>query len=202
MQEEQNTNKRPWRRLLKIVGINLGAMAVVILLLVWGLSLWLGSYTRHEERIEVPDLSGIEAEEAEYYLDRLGLKSMVIDSVYTDARRGSVIEQIPVAGLPVKKGRTIYLTINARSQRMVRMVDVREWSSRQAQSRLRELGFIVDSVKQVASEFDDLVLSVSASGAEVVPGKEYPYRTRVVVQVGSSHLQLVAENDSIEDEWF
>lgn len=202
MQEEQNTTQRPWRRFFKIAGINLGIMAVVIVLLLWGLSLWLGSYTHHEERIEVPDLSGIEVEEAEYYLDRLGLKSQVIDSVFTDARRGSVIEQLPVAGLPVKKGRIIYLTINAKTQRMVKMIDVREWSSRQAQSRLREVGFVIDSVKQVASEFDDLVLSVTADGSEVIPGKDYPYRTRVVVRVGSSQLQLVAENDSTESDWF
>lgn len=202
MQEEQNKSSRPWRRFFKIAGINLGIMVVVIVLILWILSLWLGAYTRHEERIDVPDLSGVEAEEAAYYLDRLGLKSMVIDSVYTDGRRGAVIEQMPVAGLPVKKGRIVYLTINAKSQRMVKMIDVREWSSRQAQSRLREVGFVIDSVKQVASEFDDLVLSVSANGAEVIPGKEYPFHTRVVVRVGSSHIQLVAENDSTESEWF
>lgn len=179
----------------------MAAMIVVAIGLLWGVSIWLGSYTRHDERIEVPDLSGVEANEAIYYLDRMGLKSLVIDSVYTEARPGSVIEQLPVAGLPVKKGRVIYLTINAYKTRMVRMVDVREWSSRQAQTRLRELGFNVE-VQQVASMFDDLVVGVTINGEDVVPGKEYPYHTKLVMNVGSSNLELVAENDSTEEDWF
>lgn len=206
MQEEQNNKKGPLRQFFKIAGINFGVMILVIIALLWGVSMWLDSYTHHDERIEVPDLSGIEAEEASYYLERLGLEAEVIDSVYSDARPGSVIEQLPVAGLPVKKGRVIYLTINAKSQRMVKMVDVREWSSRQAQTRLRELGFIIDSIKHVASEFDDLVLSVTTKGSDIVPGKEYPYRTRVVMHVGSSKIELspiddTMVNDSTVGDW-
>ena len=86
MQEEQNNKKGPWRRFFKIVGINFGVMILVIIALLWCVSLWLDGYTHHDERIEVPDLSGIEAEEASYYLERLGLQSEVIDSVYSDAR--------------------------------------------------------------------------------------------------------------------
>lgn len=202
MQKEQNKTKGPWGHFLKVFGINIGLLIVAVLALVWALSAWLDVYTRHDERINVPDLTGIEADEATAFLERMGLNATVIDSVYTDARPGSVIEQLPAAGLPVKNGRMIYLTINAKSQRMVKMADVREWSSRQAQTRLRELGFIVDSVKQVASEFDDLVLSVTTNGSEVIPGKEYPYHTRLVMRVGSTHVEIEANNDSIENEWF
>lgn len=176
-------------------------MIVVIIALLWGLGAWLDSYTRHDERIDVPDLYGVEAQEAIYCLDRLGLKALVIDSVYVDARPGAVIEQLPVAGLPVKTGRIIYLTINAYKTRMVRMVNVLEWSSRQAQTRLNELGFKVE-IQHVASEFDDLVVGVTINDENVVPGREYPYRSKVVMNVGSSHIEIVAENDSIENEWF
>lgn len=186
----------------KVLLINLALMGIVSVLLLWSLSGYLSSYTHHDERIEVPELTGVLGEEAEYYLESIGLKSLVLDSVYTDARPGTVVEQTPVAGLPVKKGRIVYLTLNAKSVRMVKLVDVREWSSRQAQSKLSELGFVIDSVRQVACEFDDLVLGVNASGGnELVPGREYPYRTHVVVRVGSTHIALVAENDSTESAW-
>ncbi len=202
MQTKEKNTKGPLGHFLKVFGLNLGLLVVVVIALVWALSAWLDVYTRHDERIDVPDLTGIESDEATLYLEKMGLKASVIDSVYTDARPGSVIEQLPAAGIPVKSGRMIYLTINAKSARMIKMVDVREWSSRQAQTRLRELGFVIDSVKQVASEFDDLVLSVTAKGSEVVPGREYPYHTRLVMRVGSTHLELEANNDSIENEWF
>lgn len=186
----------------KVLLINFALMGVVVALLLWGLSSYLSSYTHHDERIEVPELTGVLGEDAEYYLESIGLKSLVLDSVYTDARPGTVVEQTPVAGLPVKKGRIIYLTLNAKSVRMVKLVDVREWSSRQAQSKLRELGFVIDSVRQVPCEFDDLVLGVNATGgSELVPGREYPYHSHVVVRVGSTHVAMVAENDSTESAW-
>ena len=186
----------------KVLLIHLGLLLVVTLLLLWALSAYLRSYTHHDERVEVPALSGVLAEEAEYYLESLGLEPMIVDSVYTDARPGVVVEQMPVAGLPVKRGRVIYLTVNAKTVRMVKLADVREWSSRQAQSKLRELGFVIDSVRQVPCEFDDLVLGVNfPKGGELVPGKEYPYHTHVVVRVGSQHVAIEAQNEEIENSW-
>lgn len=201
MANENKGRKSSWGYFGKMVGINILIIIAITLLLLTGLSMWLDSYTRHSERVEVPSLVGIPAGDAARYLEQAGLKSMVIDSVYADARPGSVIEQMPAAGLPVKKGRIVYLTINALGVRMVKMLEVREGGSRQALSTLRSLGFKVDSVKQVASDMDDLVLSVSADGVEMEPGREYPVGTRVVVRVGSSHVEIEPENDETEEAW-
>lgn len=201
MANENKGRKSSWGYFGKMVGINILIIIAITLLLLTGLSMWLDSYTRHSERVEVPSLVGIPADDAARYLEQAGLKSMVIDSVYADARPGSVIEQMPAAGLPVKKGRIVYLTINALGVRMVKMLEVREGGSRQALSTLRSLGFKVDSVKQVASDMDDLVLSVSTDGVEMEPGREYPVGTRVVVRVGSSHVEIEPENDETEEAW-
>lgn len=201
MANENKGRKSSWGYFGKMVGINILIIIAITLLLLTGLSMWLDSYTRHSERVEVPSLVGILADDAARYLEQAGLKSMVIDSVYADARPGSVIEQMPAAGLPVKKGRIVYLTINALGVRMVKMLEVREGGSRQALSTLRSLGFKVDSVKQVASDMDDLVLSVSTDGVEMEPGREYPVGTRVVVRVGSSHVEIEPENDETEEAW-
>lgn len=201
MANENKGRKGSWGYFGKMVGINILIIIAITLLLLTGLSMWLDSYTRHSERVEVPSLVGIPAGDAARYLEQAGLKSMVIDSVYADARPGSVIEQMPAAGLPVKKGRIVYLTINALGVRMVKMLEVREGGSRQALSTLRSLGFKVDSVKQVASDMDDLVLSVSTDGVEMEPGREYPVGTRVVVRVGSSHVEIEPENDETEEAW-
>lgn len=201
-----NDNKKDGRRgswlyFGQMVGINLFIIIALVVLLLTCLSLWLDSYTRHTERVEVPTLQGVPVADADRYLEQVGLKCMVIDSVYADARPGSVIEQMPAAGLPVKKGRIVYLTINAVGVRMVKMLEVREGGSRQALSTLRSLGFVVDSVRQVASEMDDLVLSVTTDGSEMEPGREYPIGTRVVVRVGSSHMELEPENSEAEEAW-
>lgn len=201
MAKDNNSRKSSWSYFGKMVGINILIIIALTLLFLTGLSMWLDSYTRHSERVDVPSLIGIPADDAARYLEQAGLKSMVIDSVYADARPGSVVEQMPTAGLPVKKGRIVYLTINSIGVRKVKMLEVREGGSRQALSTLRSLGFVVDSVKQVASEMDDLVLSVSADGVEMEPGVEYPVGTRVVVRVGSTHVQIEPKNDETEEAW-
>lgn len=181
---------------LSIVGIIVATVAVLTCL-----SLWMNSYTHHNERVEVPRLAGLPAPEAERILEDAGLKSMIIDSVYADITPGAVVEQLPTAGLPVKKGRIVYLTINALGVRMVKMQEVREGGSRQALSTLRSLGFKVDSIRQVPSEMHDLVLSVTVGDQEMVPGAEYPYGTHVVVSVGNSKLELEPVNEETEEQW-
>lgn len=201
MAKENNGRKSSWGYFGKMVGINILIIIALTILLLTGLSMWLDSYTRHSERVDVPSLVGIPAADAQRYLEQAGLKSMIVDSVYADARPGAVVEQMPAAGLPVKKGRIVYLTINAIGVRMVKMLEVREGGSRQALSTLRSLGFVVDSVKQVAYDMDDLVLSVSADGVEMEPGAEYPVGTRVVVRVGSTHVEIEPENTETEEAW-
>lgn len=205
LKEQNKTNGEGTKKRMsfwKILLINLSLMAVVIAVLLWLLSWFLASYTHHDESVKVPDLVGIPSDEAIEYLESIGLEGMAVDSVYSDARPGAVVEQTPVATLPVKNGRVVYLTVNAKTQRMVKLANVIEWSSRQALSKLREQGFIVDSVRQVPHEFDDLVLGVNfPRGGELVAGREYPYRTHVVVRVGSSHAAIVAENEEAEDAW-
>lgn len=200
-QDKQKIKKSQWGFFGKIVGINIFIIVVLVVLLLTCVTWWLDSYTRHSERVEVPSLQGIPVDEAQRYLEDKGLRALVIDSVYAKARPGSVIEQMPASGLPVKKGRIVYLTINAYGIRMIKMPNVLEGGSRQALTTLRTLGFVVDSVRQVADDHDDLVLSVTHQGVEVEPGREYPDGTHVVVCVGSTHIVLKPENEEQEDAW-
>lgn len=200
---KQNNSDRgsSWGYFGKILGLNVFIIVAILLVLIMCLSAWLNSYTRHSEHIDVPSLQGVLVDEAIQYLDSKGLKALVIDSVYADQRPGSVVEQLPAAGLPVKRGRIVYLTINALGVRMVKMQDVLDGGSRQAFSTLRSLGFVVDSVRQVASDKKDLVLSVTTGGVEMIPGREYPVGTRVVVHVGNPDLEIEAENEETEESW-
>jgi beta-lactam-binding protein with PASTA domain len=171
-------------------------MVVIVAAVIVGVTSWLGRYTHHDESVRVPVVGGMSVDEAMAALTDAGLVPMVIDSVYSDALPGTVIEQLPEGNLPVKLGRMVYLTINAYSRQMVVMPDLREWSSRQAQSRLQEAGFVVDSLVLVPYEYDDLVVSVSAGGRDVEPGHKYPIRTHLVLHVGTTR-DLWAETDSV-----
>ena len=177
------------KRFFSIIGINILIMIVLSIVMIFLLDSWLDSYTHHDESIIVPDVKGVADEEAMAILEEQALVPMVIDSLFADAAPGSVLEQLPEAGLPVKKGRIVYLTINAKSVRMILMPEVADFSSRQAKSILREAGFIVENVKLESSMYDDLALGVLINNQPAVVGHKYPYRSRVTLLVGSSEIE-------------
>ena len=198
---EQKTRRQQWAYLGKIVGLNvviIGALAAVLILC---LSMWLDSYTHHNESVTVPDLHGVDEATAMAALQQQGLLCEVVDSVHANARPGSVVEQIPAAGLPVKAGRIVYLTINAYARRMVKMKEVRNGPSRDALSTLNTLGFVVDSIRRVPNPYDDEVLHVMAGNVELEPGQEYPVGTHVVVHVGKATMEVDPVNEEIEMLW-
>jgi len=190
------------RKFFKYLGINVAIMVAIALVIIFSLTTWLKSYTHHNESVKVPEVIGLSDEEAFAYLENAGLRPMIIDSLYADAKPGAVIEQLPEGGLPVKLGRIVYLTVNAKSVRMIKMVDVEDFSSRQAKSLLREAGFVVDSIKYEPHEFDDLVLRARVGGETAVAGREYPIHTHVTLIVGSTQVAITPENDETEDAWF
>lgn len=190
------------KKFFKILGINVVIMIALVVIIIYGLTFWLKSYTHHNESISVPEVVGLIDEEAIFYLEQAGLKPMIIDSLYADALPGTVIEQLPEGGLPVKNGRIVYLTINAKSVKMITLPEVEDFSTRQARSYLREAGFVVEKVEYEPHEFDDLVLSVKIAGKTAKAGQQYPIRTHVVLVVGSSQLEIKPENDESENPWF
>ncbi len=195
--------------MLKNIGIVLLNL-VIMVCIVLGITLywvpdWLNDLTGHDERVVVPMVTGVSADSAIARLEAVGLQPLVIDTIYGDGcAPGEVIEQLPEGNLPVKPSRIVYLTINAYDVQKVAMPDVIQWSSRQAQSHLRELRFVADSIVYEPYEFDDLVLSVTPlrGRKEMEVGKLYPIRTHVILHVGSKTVAIEGKNDSTETAFF
>lgn len=208
-ESENNAKKSGLKKGLTTLGLHILLVIAVAMLLLFALSSWLDIYTHHGESVRVPDVIGMVEDDAIRSLEGAGLKAMVIDSVYSESvPRGAVIEQLPEGNLPVKLGRNVYLTVNAKAVRMIQMIDILEYSSRQARSRLIEKGFIVDSIHLVPNEFDDLVVKATLTGQDledsgIMAGEEFPWHTHVVLHVGSTRLAIEEKNDStLEGNFF
>ena len=197
-------NNAYMKNFFKVVGINVAIMIALVAIILTCLTYWLNSYTHHDESVTMPNVVGLSDDEAIYYLERAGLKPMVIDSVYgdADATLGAVIEQLPEGGMPVKNGRIVYLTINAKTVQMIKMIDVVNYSTRQARSELNQAKFIVEKIEYKPYEFDDLVLEVKKGDKVVLPGEMLPIRTRLTLVVGSTQVEITPENDESEDVFF
>lgn len=165
---------------------NLLAMALVTVLLIVGVWIGLGRYTHHGEEIIVPDVEGKLIGDVEYTLEIAGLQAVVVDSTY-DRRRpsGAIMVQLPKAGSKVKSGREIYLTINSRESPTVSLPDIADnCSLREAQDRLRQLGFRVGPVEYTNGD-KDWVYGVRCQGRTVMAGQRVPTDAVITLIVGS-----------------
>lgn len=149
----------------------------------------LNSYTRQGEQIAVPDLREVPLENAIQMLDNESLTYMVIDSVYRrNSQPGCVVEQTPKAGALVKKDRRIYLTINAKQERLVALPQACDMSVRQARSALEAAGFVISDIQYKPSEYKDLVLEVHCGARKLKEGDALPMQTALQLWVGSGSL--------------
>lgn len=100
---------RPFWANLLLIGVFLG--------ICFGLTfLWLNSYTRHNQKLELPDYRGTLLDSATEDAARKTFRMHVLDSIYIVGKRGhEVIQQNPPPGSLVKENRTIYVTITKKS---------------------------------------------------------------------------------------
>lgn len=201
-----------FKQVLKSLATNIILRNILLLvgvtgLLIWGVLVWLDDYTMHNQAILVPDVKGLQEEEAGPILKRNKLRYQVVDSVYSrTVEPGAIVEQIPAADSKVKEHRIVFLTVNARNAQTVELPDVLEISQRQALASLRAIGFGVDSVEYVPYEYKDLVVNVLYNGQPVSSGTRLPFGAKLWLQVGDGfEIQQPSDtlmmNDS-DKQWF
>ncbi len=175
--------------------VNILIMLAVLLVLVWCATLWLDAWTEHGEYAVVPSVKGMGYDVAVDRLEQDGFVVELSDSVYDNSvNRGSVVNQNPTPGSKVKRGRQIYLTVNAFSPRSVSIPQLKDTSRRQAESILKGLGFTHVDVVEVPSEFKNLVISVKRNGKVLNAGARVPVDSRIVIEVGAG----IADNSADE----
>lgn len=184
----------------KFFWLNLIAMIVVCVLLLFGVLKGLDIYTRHGEAVVVPNVKGMSVAEAEKQFANQGLTCLVSDSSYVkNLAAGCILDYNPAAGQKVKQGRTIYLTINTLSIPLHDVPDVADNSSmRQAQARLLASGFKLNENEQVPGE-KDWVYGVKYKGRLLEKGEKVPEGATLTLMVGDGG-EYPEEGDSINVE--
>lgn len=168
------------------LGINILLAIVVVVIILVSLIAYLKSYTQHGVEVEVSNVRGLAKEDAEAVLDQQGLRLVVIDSTYSEkVPFGTIVEQDPMPDSHAKLGRAVYVTVNASGKRQIPMPNLQDMSYRQAETTLRGLGLLVDTIYDYEpSAFRDLVLDVKAHGQSVQPGEKIAVGTKVRLVVG------------------
>ena len=159
--------------------------AILIVLLIVCAVKWLSSFTHHGEEVVVPTITGLYVEEAQILAGNEGLTIQVIDSTYSKkAPLGTIVEQNPRAESNAKRGRTVYVIVNAKTARQVPVPDLRDVSCRQAEATLKALGLEVEGIEYEPSEYKDLVLDLKFNGEHIEPGKRINEGSLLTLVVG------------------
>ena len=185
----------------KLVVINLLAMLAVVVIVPYIVLVWIDSYTNHGESCSVPDVCGMQLDEAKELLRSKNLDLEIVDYKYKKgAAENEIVEQRPVAKSLVKEGRKIMLVMNSLNKPMVALPSVTDnCSLREAEARLKSSGFVVSGVLQQDGE-KDWVYSVLCDGKELHNGENVARGSNLVLVVGNGNNP--ARKESVIDEGY
>ena len=196
--------------------LNLIAMPVVVIAIIFGVLHWLDNYTHHGQSIIVPNVKGLPLQQAETEFNKKNLRTVVVDSNFVKGMpAGAVLEQKPTSGAKVKTGRTIYLTINTAEMPRVAIPDIIDNSSyRQAEARLRALGFKLTAPEIISGE-KDWVYAVKYLEKELTNGEKIPRESVLTLIIGDDEMKADSlatdsliigtskeANPVIDESWF
>ena len=173
---------------------NLLAMAIVAVGLVWGVFKWLDHYTDHDVAVSVPEVIGLQWDEAEALLRKHTLTPVVSDSTYNPSKPGGIIlDMTPAQGSVVKEGRSVYLTVNTNRPPMRVIPDLIDNSSlREAEAKLKAMGFVLAENDTIEGE-QDWIYGIKYKGASLKNGDEVPLGATLVLEVGGGEYMFMEE---------
>jgi beta-lactam-binding protein with PASTA domain len=166
--------------------VNLLVALALLLLIVFVFFSLLGSITRHNETIRVPQVTGRTLADATSFLEKEGFKVSVQDSVYIDTLAPlAVVKQSPESDELVKINRTVYLTINRAQPPLIEMPDLRGFSFRSAEMYLQSLGLKLGDTSYTPDIARNAVKDQKLDGKTIEPGTKIPLGTSIDFVLGN-----------------
>jgi beta-lactam-binding protein with PASTA domain len=181
------------------------AIGIVTMVLIFLCLMFLDVWTMHGRTSVVPQVKNLSFTEAKFALEDAHLDIEISDSIYDKTLApGMVVESWPKAGAVVKRGRQVYVTINAFSPKQVTLSKpITGVSSRQAITYLQALGITAISEKYVPSQFDDLVERATVNGRPLGVGSIIAVNSIVTLEIGSTasyeRQAMAADTLSVDD---
>jgi beta-lactam-binding protein with PASTA domain len=135
----------------------------------------------------VPNLVGMSLSEIDVVISENNLRYEIIDSSFYNEEfdKNSVLEQIPLANIEVKKNRKIYLTINPSSFGNVILPEIIQLTKRNAVTILTALDLQIGEFIYENNIGKDMVLDVEIDGEMIKPGTIIPKKSKIDLILGN-----------------
>ena len=139
------------------------------------------------EEVDMPNVVGQPAEQAQQALTDAGFKVEVTDQPSEDVPEGQVVSQAPQAGVPVAKGSTVRLVVSSGPEQPT-VPNVINQSEGEARAAIQGLGLGVDVAEQSSSTIPagNVIDQDPPPGTKVDPGST----VRIVVSSGPESVPV------------
>ena len=169
----------------------------IIIALIFGLKLYLGVYTHHNEYHIVPELTGKSYEKAKKILEDRKMNIEIIDTVEYNPKypKYAIVEQNPRKDDKVKVGRKIYVKINSNAYADVSLPEIVGKTRRQAISLLKASGLQPGKITE-KPYFAEVVLHAMYLGDTLQNGNKVPKTSKIDLIIGDGKRPVDApENE-------
>lgn len=193
---------------LKKIIVHLSIAAAVFLTLSYIGLVFLDVYSKHDETVEVPDLTNLSEEELSEVIKERMLRYEIIDSgAYNPSiKPGGVIEQQPAPLSQVKENRLIYITVNPSSPGFVNLPDLRDKNIRRIVSYARATELEINRIEYKKDIADFVILNIKKNGKTLKPGDRIAKGSKLTVTIGKTEDKLcnapdvtdLKKNDAID----
>ena len=154
----------------------------------------LGLITGNGKTEKVPSVVGLDISTAEHNLTALGFEVVIQDSIYVDTlARTAVLRQTPDVDEVVKKGRTIYLTINRVLAPQIEMPNLVGFSLQSAITYLKVLGLRVGTITMQPDRNKNVILDQLVDGVRIAPGAKISSGTVIQLFAGDGSLSTLLD---------
>ncbi len=180
-----------WFRQGTLQSVVLNVIAACSVLVVLGalyFYLYLPGATNHGETITVPDLTGMKHAELEAFLSQLDLRLEVNDSSYSEEQDPlTVLRQFPHAGMQVKEGRKIFVTLNRVTAPTVPLPNLVDGSRMNAELVLKSNELRTGRIILEPSPMLNLVREMRYKGQPIEAGTRIPKGSYIDLVVGDGN---------------
>lgn len=140
--------------------------------------------TGHGKQMKIPVIIDKSFSEAVKILEKEGFE-IDVDSVYDMKKAaGVVVAQMPDTGAFVKRGRTVFITVNKQEAPLTPMPDLSGVSYRSADMLLRSSKLILGDTVHRPDIADGAILEALHNGKTIEAGTMVPQGTRITLVIG------------------
>ena len=182
--------EKSWKTLLIHIGLMVGVVIAITMIFFF---VYLPSTTRHGETITLPNLEGMSLLDMDDFLKKRHLNYEVADSNYTSSYPPlAILKHYPQAGSKVKENRKIYLTVNSKQPKIIKMPDdLIDGSLKNAELVLESYGLKRGKITYKPDLASNAVLEQLFEGKPIAPGEPILRGSKIDLVVGDGLGQRV-----------